>query len=55
MRVVCPWLPRLSTHLVLAVGEVLYCEREPTNSQDRYAVAVKKDETVILPSLGHFN
>ena len=24
-----------------AVGEVLHCEREPTNSQDRYAVAVK--------------
>ena len=30
-----------------AVEEILYCEREPTNSQDRYAVAVKKDETVI--------
>ena len=30
-----------------AVGEVFHCEREPTNSQDRYAVAVKKDETVI--------
>ena len=25
-----------------AVGEVLHCEREPTNSRDRYAVAVKK-------------
>ena len=24
-----------------AVGEVLHCEREPTNSRDRYAVAVK--------------
>ena len=24
-----------------AVGEVLHCEREPTNSGDRYAVAVK--------------
>ena len=23
------------------VGEVLHCEREPTNSRDRYAVAVK--------------
>ena len=23
-----------------AVGEVLHCEREPTNSRDRYAVAV---------------
>ena len=27
-----------------AVGEVLHCEPEPTNSRDRYAVAVKKDE-----------
>ena len=25
------------------VGEVLHCEREPTNSRDRYAVAVKKN------------
>ena len=25
-----------------AVGEVLHCEREPTNSRDRYAMAVKK-------------
>ena len=24
-----------------AVGEALHCEREPTNSRDRYAVAVK--------------
>ena len=24
-----------------AVGEVLHCEREPTNSRDRYAVAAK--------------
>ena len=30
---------RIST---AAVGEVLHCEREPTNSRDRYAVAVKK-------------
>ena len=30
-----------------AVGEVLSCEREPTNSRDRYAVAVKKDEVAI--------
>ena len=30
-----------------AVGEVLFCEREPTNSRDRYAVAVKKDEVAI--------
>ena len=27
-----------------AMGEVLSCEREPTNSQDSYAEAVKKDE-----------
>ena len=26
-----------------AVGEVLICRREPTNSADRYAVAVLKD------------
>ncbi len=30
-----------------AVGEVLACEREPRNTTDRYAVAVKKDGTVI--------
>ena len=30
-----------------AVGEVLDCEREPGNAKDRYAVAVKKDATVI--------
>ena len=30
-----------------AVGEVLHCEREPTNSRNRYAVAVKKDEIAI--------
>ena len=29
------------------IGEVLSYEREPTNSKDRYAVTVKKDETVI--------
>ena len=29
------------------IGEVLACEREPSNSQDRYAVAVKKDETIV--------
>ena len=26
-----------------AVGEVLVCEREPRNTQNRYVVAVKKD------------
>ena len=31
---------------VAAVGEVLQCEREPSNASDRYAVAVK-DRTVI--------
>lgn len=30
-----------------AIGEVLDCEREPGNAKDRYAVAVKKDATVI--------
>lgn len=30
-----------------AVGEVLSCRREPTNSADRYAVAVLKEETII--------
>ena len=30
-----------------AVGEVLLCEREPTNSRDRYAVVVKKDDVAI--------
>ena len=30
-----------------AVVEVLSCEREPTNSRDRYAVAIKKDEVAI--------
>ena len=29
------------------VGEVLVCEREPRNTADRYAVAVKKDGTII--------
>ena len=30
-----------------AIGEVLVCEREPRNVEDRYTIAVKKDETVI--------
>ena len=30
-----------------AVGEILVCEREPRNAADRYAVAVKKDGTII--------
>lgn len=30
-----------------AVGEELVCEREARNSTDRYAVAVKKDGTII--------
>lgn len=29
------------------VGEELVCEREPTNSLDRYAVAVLKNEIII--------
>ena len=30
-----------------AIGEVLVCEPEPRNAEDRYAVAVKKDETIV--------
>lgn len=30
-----------------AVGEVLNCDREPTNDKDRYAVAVVKDGTIV--------
>ena len=30
-----------------AVREELVCEREPRNSTDRYAVALKKDGTII--------
>ena len=26
-----------------AIGEVLVCEREPRNVEDRYAIAVKKE------------
>lgn len=29
------------------VGEVLTCEREPDNASDRYAVAVKKEGTIV--------
>ena len=32
---------------VAAVGEELACEREPTNSSDRYAVAVLKGGVII--------
>ena len=31
----------------VAVGKILSCEREPRNAADRYAVAVKKDRTII--------
>ena len=35
-----------------AVGEILTCEREPSNSQDRYTVAVKKEGSIVgSPSL----
>ena len=30
-----------------AVGEVLTCEREPTNEKDRYAVTVVKDGVIV--------
>ena len=32
---------------VSVVGEVLECERQQQNDKDRYAVAVKKDRTII--------
>ena len=34
-----------------AIGEILTCEREPSNSQDRYAVAVKKEGSSIVGHL----
>ena len=30
-----------------SVGEVLMCMRETHNTQDRYAIAVKKSQTVV--------
>ena len=30
-----------------SLGEVLTCEREPDNASDRYAVAAKKEGTVV--------
>ena len=30
-----------------AVGEELICEREPDNASDRYAVAVKREGTIV--------
>ena len=33
--------------MVAAVGEELACEREPTNTSDRYAVAVVKGGVII--------
>ena len=30
-----------------AIGEVLVCERDPHDIEDRYAVAVKMDDVVI--------
>ena len=32
-------------------GEMLACEREPRNAQDRYAVAVKKKEGTVIGHL----
>ena len=37
-----------------AVGDQLNCERELDNVKDRYAVAVKKDGTVIGHLLGKY-
>ena len=36
-----------------AVGEVLHCEREPTNSRDRYAVAIKNIRALNFRKPGH--
>ena len=36
-----------------AVGEVLHCEREPTNSRDRYTVAVKNIRALNFRKPGH--
>ena len=30
-----------------AIGEILTCEMEPSNSQDHYAVAVKKEDSIV--------
>ena len=43
----CQRVPCIQDYLGTAVGEVLICRREPTNSADRYAVAVLKEETII--------
>ena len=37
----------IATALEVAEGVMLECERETGNTKDRYAVAVKKDTTVI--------
>ena len=31
----------------MVVGESLVCERDPENASDRYAVAVKKEGTIM--------
>ena len=36
-----------------AIGEELECSREPTNMADRYAVAVRNEETLQVASNGH--
>ena len=41
---------RARQHFFLHSGEVLTCEREPDNDLDRYAIAVKKEGTIV----GHF-
>ena len=30
-----------------AIGEILTCERKPSNSRDRYAVVVKKEGSIV--------
>ena len=40
-------LPRIQRDMAAAIGEELECDREPGNSCDRYAVAVKRSGVVI--------
>ena len=43
----CQRVPCVQDYLGGCIGEVLICRKEPTNSADRYAVAVLKEETII--------
>ena len=35
-----------SYHIYRRYKEVIFCEREPTNSQEKYAVTVKEDNII---------